>query len=131
VNLKNRLKALEDVLPPPRRTAGGKPVPTESLAAFIKGLYAGDFDLRDVDQTDYAQSQLFNEFGAGVLVSLSPDHQAWCDAAPWGRKAQDEWERANLSTLTPEEMAWLREFAARWFPPRERGGDATTCSSTP
>jgi hypothetical protein len=115
MSLKKRIERLDELLPepqPPRR-----PVPTGSIAEFIRGLFAGDFSLEDIDKMSIEQMNVAYEFVVCVLC-LSPDAQAFNDVTPWARRAQDEWEKAKLSTLTPEEMEQLRQCAREWYPPK-------------
>jgi hypothetical protein len=108
VTLNTRIRRLEAVAPPRRQA---NVLPTGNLTEFVRGLLTGSFKLDDIDRTDYLQMNLVGLFSA-CLVTLSPGHQAWCDADSWRRRRQDKWERVNLA-LTPVEFERLKWLAAR------------------
>jgi hypothetical protein len=111
MRLENRLKKLEELVPSVRRKF--VKIPTESLAAFCRGLLRREFTPADIDHTDFDQSTAVGQFAAAMVV-LGPSHQAWCDRSGWGRGDQDAWEQRTFSTLTPDEMCALRNLAKQW-----------------
>jgi hypothetical protein len=89
VRLTYRVGKLEDRLPERVRR---RAVPTGSLAAFARGELSGAFTPADIDLTDPAHIELGTLF-VTLLVTLTPEHRAWCAANPWARSPEEEWER--------------------------------------
>jgi hypothetical protein len=65
-------------------------VPTGSFADFVAGFLAGTFTFEDIDPTDFAQTGFAGRLNA-LLVCLTPEHRAWCDANPWAPSPEQTW----------------------------------------
>src|SRR5262245_5368084 len=107
MSLRDRIKQLEKVAPPARRSS--KPIPTD-LTELSRGFLRGDFDIGDIDPTNPEQIDVLSTWSA-ALVLLSPASQDWYDANEWAKKFEADWIAANLF-LAAEELEQFRAQAA-------------------